>query len=65
MAFKLNLNDKVSIAASGEKGEVIGRAEYTEAHNGYLVRYTAADGRATEAWWNEGALARAADLSKL
>lgn len=56
MSFKFNLSDSVNIAASGETGEVIGRAEYSNAENGYLVRYKAGDGRATESWWGESAL---------
>ena len=56
MSFKFNLSDSVKIAASGETGEVIGRAEYSNAENGYLVRYKAGDGRATESWWGESAL---------
>lgn len=57
MNFKFNLNDAVTIAASGETGTVIGRAEYSNAENGYLIRYKAGDGRATESWWSESALA--------
>lgn len=56
MDFKFNLGDDVTIAASGETGEVIGRAEYSTAEDGYLVRYKAGDGRATESWWSESAL---------
>ena len=50
----------VSITASGETGEIVARAEYAHAEPSYLVRYTAADGRATEAWWTETALIVAA-----
>ena len=56
MGFKFELQQTVTIAASGEAGEVIGRAEYTTSESSYLVRYKAGDGRATEAWWNESAL---------
>lgn len=56
MAFKFNLGATVAVAASGEKGEVIGRAEYSYAEPSYLVRYKAADGRAVENWWGENAL---------
>ncbi|TDV04674.1 hypothetical protein [Paraburkholderia caballeronis] len=55
-SFKFNLSARVSIAASGEAGEVIACAEYAAAENSYLVRYKAADGRAVEAWWGENAL---------
>ncbi|MBU9153153.1 hypothetical protein KTD28_00860 [Burkholderia gladioli] len=56
MAFSFNLGERVAIAASGETGEIIGRADYTESADSYFVRYKAADGRAVEAWWSEGAL---------
>ncbi len=56
MGFKFSLGGKVTITASGETGEVIGRAEYSNAEDGYLVRYKAGDGRATESWWSESAL---------
>lgn len=55
--MKFSLKSPVTISASGESGEVIARAEYVYAEPSYLVRYTAADGRATEAWWTESALA--------
>lgn len=55
--FKFDLTDAVEITASGEAGEVIGRAEYTTSESTYLVRYRSADGRAVESWWGESALA--------
>lgn len=55
--FKFPLKQVVTIAASGEVGEVIGRAEYTTSENAYYVRYKDANGRAVEAWWSESALA--------
>ncbi len=54
---KYELMQSVTIATSGEQGEVIGRAEYVHAEPSYLVRYQAADGRAEEVWWTESALA--------
>lgn len=54
--MKIELKQNVTIVASGEQGEVIGRAEYTIAEPSYLVRYKSADGRAVEAWWAEDAL---------
>lgn len=60
MAFKFNLGDRVAIDESGEQGAVIGRAEYSYAEEGYLVRYKAGDGRAVEGWWTESALSIAA-----
>lgn len=56
MSFKFDLKQTVTIAASGETGEVLGRAEYATSENSYQLRYKAADGRATEAWWSESAL---------
>ena len=56
MNFKHELGDDVAIAASGESGEVIGRAEYPTGENQYWLRYKAADGRAVESWWSESAL---------
>lgn len=56
-AFKFELKAKVRIAASGEQGEIIGRAEYsTTPLPSYLVRYKAGDGRGVEQWWTEDAL---------
>lgn len=54
--FKFDLKEKVEITASGETGLVIGRADYTDSHNQYQIRYKAADGRAVENWWAEAAL---------
>ena len=54
--FKFELKEQVTIAASGEQGVVIGRAEYDTSENQYYIRYKAADGRATESWWGESAL---------
>lgn len=56
MGFKYELKQSVTIAASGEVGEVLARAEYAMSENSYYLRYKAADGRATEAWWAESAL---------
>lgn len=50
------LNDEVTIAASGESGTIIARAEYSASAPQYLIRYKAADGRAVESWWNEDAI---------
>ncbi len=49
--FMFQLGDLVRVTASGEQGEVIGRAEYSSGVDQYLVYYKAADGRAVEAWW--------------
>ena len=50
------LQDDVVITASGEHGQVIGRAEYSNSCNNYFIRYKSADGRAVEQWWPEDAL---------
>lgn len=55
--FKFALGSAVTIIASGETGEVIGRAEYMTSESSYPVRYKSADGRAVESWWGESALA--------
>lgn len=57
--FKFDLKQVVKITESGEQGTVIGRAEYVTSEDNYYIRYKAADGRATEAWWPESALAAA------
>lgn len=57
MSFKFNLGDAAEIAASGEVGEVVARAQYASSENSYLLRYKSADGRAVESWWGESALA--------
>lgn len=54
--FKFELAEVVDISVSGETGAIIGRAEYAESDPSYLVRYKAADGRAVESWWSEGAI---------
>ena len=54
--FRFNLNQPAEIIASGEKGTVIGRAEYTHGEDQYQIRYCAADGRAVESWWADSAL---------
>ncbi len=60
--FKFNLSSDVKIAVSGESGNIIGRAEYADSENCYLIRYKSADGHAVEKWWGESALA-AVDLA--
>ncbi len=56
MSFLYDMREIVRLRLSGESGIIIGRAEYAEADNSYLVRYKAADGRLTEAWWSETAI---------
>ena len=54
--FKFELGQKVVIVASGETGEVVGRADYSYAESSFYIRYKSADGRAVEGWWTEQAL---------
>lgn len=56
MTFQHELNAKVTLTTSDEEGVVIGRSDYLASESQYLVRYKAADGRATDAWWPESAL---------
>lgn len=58
-SFAFNLSQFVVIDASGETGDITGRAEYVANENSYYVRYKAADGRAVEQWWPESALSAA------
>jgi hypothetical protein len=56
MTFKFDLKQIVNLAESRESGVVIGRAEYSNSGNSYLIRYRGADGVQNEAWWSEDAL---------
>lgn len=53
---KFELSQTVAIAASGETGQIISRAEYINTETLYLIRYTDKDGEVTEKWWGESAL---------
>lgn len=64
-SFVFELGQQVIIKASGESGEVIGRAEYSTAEANYYLRYKACTGAATEAWWAESALASAPVASEI
>jgi hypothetical protein len=54
--FKFGLRQVVRITESGETGTVHARSESTMGEAQYMIRYEAADGRATEVWWTENAL---------
>ena len=54
--FKFELGQNVKITVSGEVGEVVGRADYSNSESGFYIRYKSADGRAVEEWWREQAL---------
>ena len=53
-----SLGDKVSIKISGEKGEVIGLAQFVDANSQCHVEYKAADGRAVKEWFYERELTK-------
>jgi len=57
-AFAYELGWQVELL-SGEQGYIIGRAEYAEAADGYLIRYKSADGCLVESWWTEFAILEA------
>jgi hypothetical protein len=54
--FKFELGQNVKITVSGEVGEVVGRADYSNSESSFFIRYKSADGRAVEEWWREQAL---------
>ena len=54
--FKLDIGTPVEITVSGEKGEIIGRAQFASSKDQYFLRYKAGDGRAVESWWEESAI---------
>lgn len=55
--WEFNLGQTVGLIMSDEQGEIIGRAEYPNAQNAYLVRYRAADGgHQVQRWWDASAL---------
>ena len=56
MTFQFELGQQVKLTGSGEQGYVAGRAEYQDSPPSYFIRYRAADGRLTEAWWSGSAL---------
>jgi len=54
--FKYGLGDRVQLKESEEEGEVVGRAEFSNADDSYLIRYQGKDGRLVEVWWTESAI---------
>lgn len=50
----------VTVTISEEEGHIKARAEYTHGPNQYLIHYRAADGRAVDAWFEEGELSPSA-----
>ena len=59
--FKFQMGTRVSLIESGEKGKIIGLAEYDRTDNNYLIRYKAGDGRCVEDWWTESAIRLSGD----
>ncbi|WP_436882789.1 hypothetical protein [Enterobacter asburiae] len=59
MKFKFELNQTVQVTISGEEGHIKARAEYTTSGNHYFIHYLAADGRATDRWFEESELTTA------
>nr|WP_130065534.1 DUF2586 family protein [Escherichia coli] len=57
MSFKHELGQVVEVSISGEEGHIKARAEYTNSCNQYLIHYQTADGRASDAWFEEGEIA--------
>lgn len=56
MPFKFGCGQAVYLVRSGEYGEVIGRAEYSNNENRYFVRYVNGTGCQMEEWQYESAL---------
>jgi hypothetical protein len=54
--FQFGLDQRVAITVSGERGHVVGRAQYCHGENQYLVRYKSAEGCAKQVWWEESSL---------
>ena len=50
------LGAAIALALSGEKGVIIGRAEYALSEDSYLIRYVDATGRQQTEWFGESAL---------
>jgi hypothetical protein len=62
--FLFVLNDAVRISCSQEAGHIVGRAQYSNSENQYLIRYQKANGEAVERWWGESALELVQDSEK-
>ena len=55
-AFTFRLHQSVALKISDERGEIIGRAEFSNSVDHYKVRYVAGDGRQVEDWLAEDAI---------
>ena len=49
--FKFNLGDQVELNISGEKGVIIGRADYAYSGQQYFVSYADGNGCAQDKWF--------------
>lgn len=56
--FVHEIGSPVALVHSNETGVVIGRAQFMDQANQYLIRYKAADGRQVQDWWAESATAK-------
>lgn len=54
--FKYQLNQEIRLKLSEEKGFIVGRAEYVNGTNSYLIRYKDANNCQREEWISEDAL---------
>lgn len=54
--FKFELGQPVMLLLSGETGMVVGRAQYLDHANTYLVRYVDGTMCEVEKWWDQNAL---------
>lgn len=56
LPYKFGLKDTVTIAASGEQGQVRARAEWATGNVSYFVAYTSKAGEYREAWIDQDLL---------
>lgn len=54
--FKFKIASTVNVMLSGSVGEVLGRAQYKECPNQYLVQYLNGIGDSTTTWFSESEL---------
>lgn len=55
-SLRHEIGETVVLKESEEMGRVIGRAQYEDSKDQYLIRYKAGDGRQVEQWWYESAI---------
>lgn len=59
--FKFELEGVVRLSLTAEAGVVVGRAEFTNSDDQYLVRYMDATGHQKEGWFAEDSLGAGSD----